>query len=189
MDLMVAFARLTSSLVLAGGLSACAVSAVDPNYVSTWDPKTVNYMAAKGAVFTQIVGNPFLASQAEFERTVTGAMAGANFGQPLRFSTQKDSGNRSPYRVVMVFNAKAGFTPQNLCDETAPGTRQADGPIQVMAALCAGTSRETSVTARYVATSAGHQDPALKSLLRQVTQQLFPSKNDNILGNPSAFDL
>jgi hypothetical protein len=186
---MAGLARLTTGLVLAGGLSACAASAVDPNYVSTWDPKTVNYIAAKGAVYTQIVGNPFQASQAEFERTVTGAMAGANSGQPLRFSIQREADNVSPYRVVMVFNAKRGFTPQRLCGDTAPGSRQADGPIEIMAALCAGTSRETSVTARFTETSAGHEDPALKTLLRQITQQLFPSKNDNLLGSHSAFDL
>ncbi len=186
---MTGFARLTSSLVLAGGLSACAASALDPTYVSTWDPKTVNYIAAKGPVYTQVVGNPFQASQAEFERTVTGAMAGANFGQPLRFSTQKEPNNGSPYRVVMVFNAKPGSSPQNLCEETAPSSRQADGPIQVMAALCAGSSRETSVSARLAQTAAGHNDPALKGLLRQITRELFPSKNDNILGSSSAFDL
>ena len=186
---MVGFARLTTGLVLAGGLSACAVSAVDPNYASTWDPATVNYIAARGAVYTQISGNPFEASRAEFERTVTGAMAGANFGQPLRFSTQKEPSNGSPYRVVMVFNAKTGFAPQHLCDETAPSGRQADRPIRVMSALCAGTSRETSVTARFNQSAGDHKDPALKALLRQITQGLFPSKNDNLLGSNSAFDL
>jgi len=186
---MAGFARLTSSLVLAGGLTACSLSAVSPAYVSAWDPATVNYIAAKGPVYTQIHGNPFESPRIEFEHAVTGAMAGANAGQPLSFSTQKEPSNTSPYRVVMVFNAEAGFTPQRLCGETSPGSRRADGSISVMAALCAGASRETSVTARLTQTASGHNDPALKTVLRQMTQSLFPSKNDNLLGSHSAFDL
>ncbi len=99
-------AHLTLGLALAGGLSACAAGAVDPAYISTWDPRTVNYLAAKGPVYTQVVGNPFKAPQVTLERSVTSAMSGANAGQPLSFSTRKDPNNTSPYRVVVIFNAE-----------------------------------------------------------------------------------
>ena len=66
---------------------------------------------------------------------------------------------------------------------------RADGPVRVIATLCAGDTRESSVTARLAPTAAGPDDPAFRSLVRQMARALFPSKNDNILGNSSAFDL
>ncbi len=176
-------AHLTLGLALAGGLSACAAGAVDPAYISTWDPRTVNYLAAKGPVYTQVVGNPFKAPQVTLERSVTSAMSGANAGQPLSFSTRKDPNNTSPYRVVVIFNAAAGLGPQKLCGATAGPGKQTDGPVRVVAVLCAGDLRETSVTARLAPAPAGPDAPALAGVLRQMTRALFPSKNDNILGN------
>ncbi len=186
---MANLARVSLGMALAGTLAACAAGPVDTPYVSTWDPYTVNYIAAKGPVHTKVIGNPFEGSQEALERSVTSAMTGANAGQPLRFSTQEDPKNVSPYRVVVLFGAEAGVGPARVCQADAGQIKQADGPVRVIAALCAGNMRENSVTARLAPTTAGPDDPAFRSVLRQMTRAIFPSKNDNILGNSSAFDL
>ena len=186
---MANLARVSLGMAAAVTLAACAAGAVDTPYLSTWDPYTVNYIAAKGPVYTKIVGNPFEGSQEALERSVTGAMTGSNAGQPLRFSTQEDPNNVSPYRLVVLFGAEKGFGPARLCEADAKQIEQADGPVRVIATLCAGDTRESSVTARLAPTAAGPDDPAFRSLVRQMARALFPSKNDNILGNSSAFDL
>ena len=186
---MANLARISVGLALAGSLSACGLSAVENTYISSFDPNTVNYIAARGPVYTQIIGNPYEGDQAELERSVTGAMRGANAGQPLSFSTQKDPGNASPYKVVVVFNAATGLGPQELCGETPDGAvKKADGAVRIVAVLCAGDSRETSVVARLNPSAADPRDPELTGIMRQMTRALFPSKNDNILGDSREFD-
>jgi len=178
---MAPFPRTILGLTLAGGLSACAGGTVGTAYLGSYDPATVNYVAARGPLHTEVLGNPFAASRAELERAVTEAMSGANPGQPMQFSTEKDLRNRSPYRLVVVFNPGREIGPQKLCEGTAAPSAEADGTIRILAAFCADGSRETSVAGR-LGQVTGPNDPALRTLLRHMTAELFPRKNDNLLG-------
>ncbi len=181
--------------ILAGGLAACMGGAVDPPYIGTFNPATMNYMAAKGTVYTQVVGNPFAAPQKEVDRTVTGTMYGAHFGPNLRFSTKRDPDNTSPYRVVVAFDPGPNLTPAGLCKNshrsaaaTTAATATGTDTVRVMLALCASSYRESSVTGR-VSGVTDPKDAAFKALIRQMTGQLFPRRNPNLDDGRSDFDI
>ena len=82
--------RVSLGLLLLPGLAACAGGTVDSAYLGTFDPSMLRYAAGKGAMYTEIVGNPFNAPKEEVERLVTGTMFGSHFGPDVRFSTKRD---------------------------------------------------------------------------------------------------
>lgn len=177
---------------LAGGLAACTGNAVDSPYIGTFTPMTLHYMAGKGAVYTEVLGNPFAAPQKEVERAVTGTMHGAHFGPDLRFSTERDPDNTSPYSVVVMFDPAPSLSPAALCKDpgrsaVATTENAGAGTIRVMLALCAAGYRETSVTGR-VSGVTGPRDAAFRALIRQMTGQLFPRRNPNINDGADDFE-
>ena len=106
--------RVSLGLLLLPGLAACAGGTVDSAYLGTFDPSMLRYAAGKGAMYTEIVGNPFNAPKEEVERLVTGTMFGSHFGPDVRFSTKRDPENSSPYRIVVMFNPGPGVTASTI---------------------------------------------------------------------------
>ncbi len=187
--LRVSFGGLLGGLLLAGGLTACAGGAVDTPYNGTYDPSMVRYIAGKGDLYTQIVGNPFNASKNKVESVVTGTMFGAHFGPDVRFSTTRDPGNTSPYSVVLLFNPAPSVTPAQLCEDPDPQlATAASGETRVMLAFCASGYRETSVTGR-ISGVTDPNDAAFRALIRQMTVQLFPPKNPNLIDGGTDFEI
>ncbi len=174
---------------LLGGLllSACAGGIVDTPYNGTYDPAMLRYVAGKGDLYTQIVGNPFNASKDKVERVVTGTMFGAHAGPDVRFNTTRNPGNTSPYSVVLLFNPAPSVTAIQLCEDPGPQlATAASGQTRVMLAFCASGYRESSVTGR-VAGVTDPNDPAFRGLIRQMTGQLFPPKNPDPNGGGRDF--
>ena len=184
----VSFDVLLGSLLLAGGLAACAGSIVDTPYNGTYDPSVLRYVAGKGDLYTQIVGNPFNASKDKVESVVTGTMFGAHFGPDVRFSTKRDPDNTSPYSVVLLFNPAPSVTAIQLCEAPDPQLAMAaSGQMRVMLAFCSAGYRESSVTGR-VAGVTDPDDPAFRGLIRQMTGQLFPLQNPDPNGGGADFN-
>ena len=180
---------LLGGLLLAGGLTACAGGAVDTAYNGTYDPSMLRYVAGKGALYTQIVGNPFNASKDKVESVVTGTMFGAHFGPDVRFSTKRDPDNTSPYSVVLLFNPAPSVTAIQLCEDPGPQlATAASGQTRVMLAFCASGYRESSVTGR-ISGVTDPDDAAFRGLIRQMTMQLFPPKNPEPNGGGKDFDI
>ena len=185
----VSFDVLLGGFLLAGGLAACAGSIVDSPYTGTYDPSMLRYVAGKGALYTQIVGNPFNASKDKVESVVTGTMFGAHFGPDVRFTTTRDPGNPSPYSVVLLFNPAPSVTATQLCKDPDPRlATAASGETRVMLAFCASGYRETSVTGR-ISGVTDPDDAAFRALIRQMTVQLFPPKNPNLIDGGSDFEI
>ncbi len=187
--LRVSFGGLLGGLLLAGGLTACAGGAVDSPYTGTYDPSMLRYVAGKGALYTQIVGNPFNASKDKVESVVTGTMFGAHFGPDVRFSTKHDPDNTSPYSVVLLFNPAPNVTEIQLCADPDPQLAMAaSGQTRVMLAFCSSGYQETSVTGR-ISGITDPDDAAFRALIRQMTMQLFPPKNPNLIDGGAHFDM
>ena len=187
--LRVSFGGLLGGFLLAGGLTACAGGAVDSPYTGTYDPSMLRYVAGKGALYTQIVGNPFSASKDQVESVVTGTMFGAHFGPDVRFSTKRDPDNTSPYSVVLLFNPAPSVTATQLCEAPDPQlATAASGQTRVMLAFCSSGYRETSVTGR-ISGVTDPDDAALRALFRQMTMQLFPPKNLDLIDGGPDFDI
>ncbi len=184
-------ARLSLAGLALAALSACAANSVtQPAYLGTFNPQTLSYIAGKGPLYTQIVGNPFPASDEEVGRIITRTMVGAHFGPEIEFTTVRDPANPSPYRVVMVLNSGAGVSPTAMCREVPQPTGASAGPIagplHITAALCAGQDRETSLSGSIVAVS-NPDDPAFRALIRQLTAELLPRRNPNLM-DPNDFE-
>jgi len=179
---MLNVARQSLAVFILGALSACAAANVtQPAYVGTFDPLTLSYIAGKGPLYTEIVGNPFLASDEEVGEIITRTMVGAHFGPVIQFTTERDATNPSPYRVVMVFNPAQGVDPRTMCRNSRQPTEPNTGSLRVIAALCAGADRETSLSGSIAAVNSPDND-AFRSLIRQMTTELLPSRNPNIVG-------
>ncbi len=164
---------------LAAGLGACAGGAVGPVQVGGgYDPFTLNYIATKSSLYTQIVGNPFKVPKGRLDSAVTGTMFGAHFGQPVRFSTTHDPNNTSPYRVVVVFNPSRTANPNKLCQDAQQPSRETTGEMRVTMAFCSASEYETSVSGRLQGVT-DPNDPAFRDLIRQMTVQLFPNNNSD----------
>ena len=179
--------RSALGLVLAGGLAACAQGSVDSPYVGSYDPAIVDYVVSRGAMYTEVLGNPFSTPLEEVESAVTRAMSGANPGQPIRFSTELEGDGRSPYRLVVAFNPAPGLSGYNLCLDEPGEAGVAAQQVRVIAAFCAGERRETSVSGRLPQAS-GPNDPALGELLRRMTVELFPRNNPDVPGGGADFN-
>ena len=179
---------LLGGFLLAGGLAACSGGAVDTPYNGTYDSSMLRYVAGKGALYTQIVGNPFDVSKDKVESVVTGAMFGAHFGPDVRFSTERDPDNTSPYSVVLLFNPAPSVTAIQLCKNPDPQlARAVSGQTRVMLAFCSSGYRESSVTGR-VSGVTDPDDDACRGLIRQMTGQLFPPKNSDPNGGGKDFN-
>ncbi len=167
-ELRVSFDVLLGGLLLAGGLTACAGGAVDSPDTGTYDPSMLRYVAGKGALYTQIVGNPFNASKDKVESVVTGTMLGAHFGPDVRFSTKRDPDNTSPDSVVLPFNPAPSVTAIQLCEGPDPQlATAASGETRVMLTFCASGYRETPVTGR-ISGVTDPDDAAFRGLIRQI---------------------
>lgn len=182
---MLNVARQSLAVLMLAVLSACASASVtQPAYIGTFDPLTLGYIAGKGPLYTEIVGNPFPASDEEVGRIITRTMVGAHFGPVIQFTTERDETNPSPYRVVMVFNPARGVGPSAMCRDSQQPTDPSagsSGSLRMIVALCAGASRETSLSGSINAVNNPNSD-AFLGLIRQMTTELLPRRNPNLLG-------
>ncbi|MHA1599988.1 MAG: hypothetical protein ACTSW2_04105 [Alphaproteobacteria bacterium] len=175
-------ARLSLTGLVLAALSACAgTSITQPAYIGTFDPLTLGYIAGKGPLYTEIVGNPFPSSDEEVGRVITSTMVGAHFGPKIEFTTERDATNSSPYRIVILFNPGRGVGPSELCLNSQQPTNPTVGSLRVMAALCASKDRETSLSGSIAAVKDPDND-AFRALIRQITVELLPIRNPNLLG-------
>lgn len=192
-----------SLLVLAilTGAAACAPRLVvlsPTNFYIAYTPTVVNSAAASGGILVEVVGNPFDAPQADLERTITSAMTGSHFGPPVNFVTTPPEDFRSPYRIVMVFDAAQAYGEAKLCREgrsiePSGAVDQGDGEgggggkvVKVYAGLCAGQGPLTGVNGR-VGEVTGLDDPKFRQLISQLTTNLLPPFNPDRRDGGSEF--
>ncbi len=166
--------RFTLAVLLAGTVGACAQGTMVRNVtIGNYRPSMLNYAAGQGAMKTEIIGNPFVGSKDELDRVVTSSMRGAHFGPPLAFATSVSPQNKSPYRVVMVFNPKNGYASRRLCSGPEELSGAPSEPVRVAAAFCSA-GRPATYTAGSVSGVDAPTDPAFRDLIRQITIVLFP---------------
>ena len=77
-----------------------------------------------------------------------------------------------------MFNPGPGVTASKLCMNSQQPSRATTTTLRVMLTFCSGGYQETSVTGRVTGT-VDPNDASFRSLIRQMTIQLFPPKNPN----------
>ncbi len=171
-----------SRMLLAGSLmfvAACAPGNVRLTHQETdsaYDPGEVAYAGAGRDLLVVIYGNPFDGGTAEFQNAVTGAMQGRNWGQRMNFTTTPGAGARALYKVVLLFGPPVDLMAQKLCSEPAGALAAKPAPggaINVLGAFCRSDKSLTEIKGT-IESAPGHDDPAFRELVGQVTQALFP---------------
>ena len=157
-------------------LAACVAPITSPAYVSgSYTPQILNGAAAAGGLQTDIIGDPFGQSGAELSEVVLTSLAEGAAGAPadLKFTLRPEDGPQKDYRVVVLFNAAPNAAPSSLCFNANQPQVEPDGGVAVLAALCQGTTRQSS-TRGWLAQASGADDPAFRRLMTQVALSIFP---------------
>jgi len=168
--------KVAFAAVLTGALGACAgTPTVAPASVTgTYNPRVLEYVAGKGGMLTEVVGNPFATPKAEVDGVVLETMARSHFGARFPFFTKAPEDFTSPYRVVVVLDSAPGTSAYNLCGgEATTRPRKPSESNRVAAAFCA-RERVITATSGTVAGPTGPRDPAFVGLIAQISQALFP---------------
>ncbi len=179
---MVKLSRTAATAVLGAALTACTAGGivVQPANIGSYDPEMLGYAASRGALLTQVVGNPFDLPQREVDAAVVDSMAGVQVGPRVRFSTTVSAAQVSPYRVVVLLDPAPGAQVARLCGASAQPSAQPSGAVsdklRAMAAFCSGDTVVTS-TAGLVFGVHGPKDPAFRGLMRGMIRELFPRRN------------
>jgi len=170
------YIRLSLIALGASVLASCAgAPTTRPATVTgTYSPRMLEYVAGKGGMLTEVVGNPFSAPKSEVDAAVLSTMETSHFGARFPFFSKAPEGYSSPYRVVVALDPAPGTSAYTLCAgnvRTQP--RGPSDPNRVVAAFCA---RERVVTANQglVYGPTGPRDPAFVGLIAQLSQSLFP---------------
>ncbi len=170
---------LLTLVILAAAGTACSNSDVvlsPTSFYVAYTPTVLSNAATTGGVLVEVIGNPFDAPKADLERAVTSAMTGSHFGPHVDFVTTPPEGFRSPYRIVMVFDATQGYTQNKLCSQTESIEPDVGESVRVYTALCAAGNPLTGLSGR-VSDVTGPDDPKFRHLISQITTNLLPPFN------------
>ena len=186
---MARLSRTAATAVLGAALTACAAGGIiiQPPNIGSYDPEMLGYAASRGALLTQVVGNPFGLPQQEVEAAVVDSMAGVQIGPRVKFSTRVSAAQASPYRVVVLLNPAPGAQVAQLCGAATQPTTQSIGAVsdklRAMAAFCSDDTVVTSV-AGSAAGVRGPKDPAFRGLIRGMVRELFPRRDPDLDFDP-----
>ncbi len=126
-------------------------------------------------------GNPFEMDQKAFEKAVTDAMQGQNFGPRTNFTTAPTENAKKEFRVVILFNGSQTVLADNLFKAPEKyGSQKGAKCLHVIAAYCWEDDSLTEV-AGWAGAVDGVDSPVFASLLAQTTLELFPTRNEDDL--------
>ena len=178
MSIISRFAALSVAGVMLAACSADTVK-VQPTYVGSYDPGMLQYAVSKGAILTEVVGNPFDVPQEEVDAAVIRSMTGATFGRMARFTTKVSPDNNSPYRVVVLLDPAPRAQANRLCSNPNQPTAASTDRIRAMAAFCSSDREITSISGS-TAKAQETGDPAFSELIQRMTMDLFPIQDPGI---------
>lgn len=172
-------ALVAAAVVLAG----CAVT--DPSDVSTgqvqtagYEPSMRNYVADRGGMPLEVIGDPFPGSGDRFAEIAAQAISNSHFGPAFELYVDPSDAPDGAFRTAIVANPGETVTPANACKTDADGTAVGSGgTLRVIAALCRGDKAITRLTGQAVGVT-GPDDPKVARLFRQIGATLYPSRSD-----------
>lgn len=171
---------LSALAVLMAGCASLPVTVVrPPNIRSQVGLDLLDNVAKYGGLTTIVLGNPFGEPDEQFGVLVTETIRGANFGQDLNFTTEPLADDRSPYRLIILFNPAPKARSEKICEDLVQPTAPRQDSLRAMMVLCTSEYPVVSTTGRRGGVS-GTGEPGFRSLLRATTRELFPSKLFNI---------
>jgi hypothetical protein len=169
-----------SLTAIAGFLAGCAGLVVTtPAYIdSGYDPSMLAYAVKEGPVYTEFVGQPYADGDDGFASIVTESLREAQItGRRMEFVADPAlASQRSPYRVVVLFNPAPGANSQRICENSAqPMTEPTPSLVRTMVAFCNGSDPLASITGHAPADSP--RAPQFASLFHQVALEIFSTRS------------
>ena len=134
-------------------------------------------------------GNPFGMDRKAFEKAVTDAMQGQNYGPRTNFTTGPSENAKKEFKVVILFNGSETVLADNLCK--APqmyGSQYGAKGLHVTAAYCWEDESLTEVDG-WAGDVAGADSPVFAELIGQITLELFSTRDDDDDDHDSGGDL
>ncbi len=170
-----------AAALLLGGCSGIVVYE-DPGPQRAYFDGDFGYATHKGAIVTEIYGNPFPVPSDRFRDLTLQHMTDAAKGPPARFVTAASPQTQAPYKVVAVFNAAPGSDADGMCADGAAEPRTAPGPVvRLDLAFCLGDQVKTEV-AGTVGGLTGTADPMFREFVRAVTHAMIPAQDGEDTG-------
>lgn len=192
---MSSIARVIAVFGISLGLAACTGQTImysDAQHLprgrqAQYDAWTLNYVASRGGMLTQVVGNPFAVPKQEVEAVVTRIFTRDHPGPRFPFFTEPPDDYISPYRVVVLFNPARNANVSRLCERPQQPTWGRDGVVEVTAVLCTSERVVTKASGAVLGAS-GPQDPRFEDLMQQVVVLLLPVDTPKPDGGRGEFD-
>jgi hypothetical protein len=141
------------------------------------------YATHKGAIVTEIAGNPFGGSPEAFASTVRGHMLNQVFGAPAAFVSSRDENTLRPFKVVVAFNAPLNKDGHDFCKTGIKTTSLgSSSDLRMGIALCIGDSLKTEASGRVSGVNSVGDD-RFRTLIQEVTRAMIPSQDAEDVGD------
>lgn len=173
---------------IAGLLTGCTGVVTSPAFIdASYEPSMLGYAVKEGPVYTEIVGQPYPDAGDGFQSIVTQSLREAQItGRRMEFvSDREQASQRSPYRVVVLFNPAPWANPLRICENPAQPMREPEpNVVRVMVAFCNSDYPLASITGRAPADSP--KAPQFASLFHQVALEIFSTRSIRRRGDGGA---
>ena len=140
------------------------------------------YATHKGAIVTEVRGNPFAMPRDRFRDAVLGHMKGANKGIPADFVAAASARTILPYKVVAAFNVDPATSADELCGGTAQTAAASAAGARLDMVFCFGDDVKTEVAGTATGVKSTN-DPRFRELVRLVTLALIPAQDAEDAGD------
>lgn len=132
------------------------------------------YATHKGAILTEVHGNPFPMPADRFRDLVLAHMKNAPSGPPVSFVARPSREILLGYKVVAVFNAAPNSDSDGMCANGAAEPRTGPGAsVRMDLVFCLGDEVKTEVAGK-ITSIKGVQDPLFREFVRRVTHAIIP---------------
>ncbi|MDA1324312.1 MAG: hypothetical protein O3C34_06170 [Proteobacteria bacterium] len=158
-------------------LSACNAVIVESYPIAPAYYKDGDFERAtsKGAVTAIVVGNPFTSQSTTFADNVRALMKNQAGDVPVSFVSQPGADTTNPYKVVVVFNARANVDNRSICqmEGQTPTTPSIGDQVSVTMVFCEGNNAKSGTRGRAGGIK-GQNDSTFVSLVQQVANAMIP---------------
>ncbi len=166
-------------------VGACNIVLVNDNPGPRWSyfDGDFEYATHRGAIVTEVTGNPFGGNQGSFANTVRSQMLNQVSGAPAEFVSAHGPKTVRPYKVVVAFNAPPNHDGHDLCQKGANTPSQpSSGTLRMGIAFCIGDSLKSDASGQ-VSGLTGIGDAKFMELVQEVTRAMIPPQDGEDVGD------
>jgi hypothetical protein len=169
---------LLGAAVVLAAVAGCSTDAprLTSQYRSSYDYYNFTKYHYNRDTLVEVHGNTLGLDAGRFARAVTAAMNRPNSSVQSNFTTTPGPSAEKNFRVVLAFNS----SPEGLGMCRAKGfTQSGQGGITILRAAWCWSDRADSDVTAYVTPVTSIDDPRFRTMIAQVTAELFPRRDEN----------